>query len=134
MFSFAIHKVIGDRLVVDGAEGLCAVGCVITLVLRASWFNLSSCSRAKEIAAVIMMVDGATSTADGVRQDSTADAERKQGMIAAMRKSGSCCFRRLPLAVRDRYWQRCAVRDNYWLGEIAAGSVVQRENAAGHVL
>ncbi|RWV99241.1 hypothetical protein GW17_00037862 [Ensete ventricosum] len=42
-----------DRLVVDGAEGLCAVGCVITLVLRASWFNLSSCSRAKEIAAVI---------------------------------------------------------------------------------
>ncbi|RRT80754.1 hypothetical protein B296_00007237 [Ensete ventricosum] len=81
-----------------------------------------------------VMVDGATTTADAVRQDSTADAERKQGMTATTRKSGSCCFRRLPLAVKDWYWQRCAVRDHCWLGEIAAGSVVQREIAAGHIL
>ncbi|RWW19178.1 hypothetical protein GW17_00016786 [Ensete ventricosum] len=35
-------------------EGLCAADRVVTLVLRASWFSLSSCSRAKEIATVIM--------------------------------------------------------------------------------
>ncbi|RZS20920.1 hypothetical protein BHM03_00053493, partial [Ensete ventricosum] len=41
-----------DRPMVDGAESLCAAGHVVTLVLRASWFNLSSCSRAKEMAAL----------------------------------------------------------------------------------
>ncbi|RRT36263.1 hypothetical protein B296_00027204 [Ensete ventricosum] len=40
----------GDRLVVDGAESLCATGRAAALVLRASWFSMSSCSRAKEMA------------------------------------------------------------------------------------
>ncbi|RRT65816.1 hypothetical protein B296_00000102 [Ensete ventricosum] len=42
------------RLIVDGVEGLYAANRVVTLVLRASWFSLSSCSRAKEIAIVIV--------------------------------------------------------------------------------
>ncbi|RWV98628.1 hypothetical protein GW17_00038510 [Ensete ventricosum] len=42
------------RLIVDGVEGLCVVDRVVTLVLRASWFSLSSCSCEKEIAAVIV--------------------------------------------------------------------------------
>ncbi|RWW68193.1 hypothetical protein BHE74_00024293 [Ensete ventricosum] len=41
-----------DRLVVDGAESLCATGHAVTLVLRASLFSLSSCSRAKEMVAL----------------------------------------------------------------------------------
>ncbi|RRT51357.1 hypothetical protein B296_00051155 [Ensete ventricosum] len=35
-------------------EGLCAVDRVVTLVLRAPWFSLSSYSRAKEITTVIV--------------------------------------------------------------------------------
>ncbi|RZS20704.1 hypothetical protein BHM03_00053241 [Ensete ventricosum] len=42
------------RLIVDGVEGLCAADRVVTLVLRVSWFNLSTCSHMKEIAAVII--------------------------------------------------------------------------------
>ncbi|RRT58107.1 hypothetical protein B296_00021639 [Ensete ventricosum] len=42
----------GDRLVVDGAESLCATGRAMALVLRASWFSLSSCSHAKEMTAL----------------------------------------------------------------------------------
>ncbi|RWW13600.1 hypothetical protein GW17_00022669 [Ensete ventricosum] len=42
----------GDRLVVNGVESLCAAGRATTLVLRASWFSLSSCSRAKEMTAL----------------------------------------------------------------------------------
>ncbi|RZS04632.1 hypothetical protein BHM03_00034991, partial [Ensete ventricosum] len=41
-----------DRLVVDGAESLCATGRATALVLRASWFSLSSYSRAKEMVAL----------------------------------------------------------------------------------
>ncbi|RRT45661.1 hypothetical protein B296_00028625, partial [Ensete ventricosum] len=47
--SFSKHC---DRLVVDGVGSLCAVGCAMALVLRASWFSLSSCSHAKEMAAL----------------------------------------------------------------------------------
>ncbi|RZS13882.1 hypothetical protein BHM03_00045520 [Ensete ventricosum] len=42
------------QLIVDGVEGLCAANRVVTLVLRASWFSLSSCSHAKEIAVIIV--------------------------------------------------------------------------------
>ncbi|RZR97316.1 hypothetical protein BHM03_00026470 [Ensete ventricosum] len=42
----------GDRLVVDGVESLCAASRATTLVLRASWFSLSSCSCAKEMTAL----------------------------------------------------------------------------------
>ncbi|RWV79077.1 hypothetical protein GW17_00059846, partial [Ensete ventricosum] len=42
----------GDRLVVDGANGLYVVGHAMALVLRASWFSLSLCSHAKEMAAL----------------------------------------------------------------------------------
>ncbi|RRT63079.1 hypothetical protein B296_00010987 [Ensete ventricosum] len=43
-----------DRLVVDGVESLYAAGRAAALVLRASWFSLSSCSCAKEMAALSM--------------------------------------------------------------------------------
>ncbi|RRT38823.1 hypothetical protein B296_00009766 [Ensete ventricosum] len=33
---------LGGHLVVDGVEGLCAAGRAMALVLRASWFSLSS--------------------------------------------------------------------------------------------
>ncbi|RRT76875.1 hypothetical protein B296_00018973 [Ensete ventricosum] len=42
------------RLEGDADDDLCATGRVVTLVLRASWFNLSSRSCTKEIAAIII--------------------------------------------------------------------------------
>ncbi|RWW73774.1 hypothetical protein BHE74_00018310 [Ensete ventricosum] len=68
----------GDRLVVDGAEGLCATGRAMTLVLRASWFSLSSCSRAKEIA--ILSVANICRKMAAKRSDKTAAmAEEEEG-------------------------------------------------------
>ncbi|RZS23817.1 hypothetical protein BHM03_00056799, partial [Ensete ventricosum] len=45
-----------DRLVVDGAEGHFAASRAMALVLRASWFGLSSCNRMKEMAALSISI------------------------------------------------------------------------------
>ncbi|RWW45499.1 hypothetical protein BHE74_00048700 [Ensete ventricosum] len=42
----------GARMAVEGAEGYGITGQRVTLVLRASWFNHSSCICEKEIAAI----------------------------------------------------------------------------------
>ncbi|RWW50511.1 hypothetical protein BHE74_00043215 [Ensete ventricosum] len=41
-------------MLVEGAEGFGIAGRGATLVLQASWFNRSSCNRAKEMAAISM--------------------------------------------------------------------------------
>ncbi|RRT54453.1 hypothetical protein B296_00047623 [Ensete ventricosum] len=42
----------GAQMAVEGAEGFDIAGRGATLILQASWFKRSSCSRAKEIAAI----------------------------------------------------------------------------------
>ncbi|RRT57116.1 hypothetical protein B296_00018833 [Ensete ventricosum] len=47
----------GEWLVVDGAGSLCAAGRAAALVLRSSWFSLSLCGHAKEMAALSAVND-----------------------------------------------------------------------------